>query len=337
MEKKDGGHSCKVCNKLYSSYSSLWNHNKKYHDKKSDNVNIMLNSQVENVKNVKQMLNNRSLTCEICGKVFNTRAAKSIHKKKCYSKSQEPQSTVINENSNNETNNSNNTTTNNQSHNTTNTTANHSHNTTNTNNSHNTNNVTNNITILDYNAAKFEDLTYNEIRHLIKYGRDNVIDIIKLFNFNKRLPQYHSFCSTSLEGKYISVYNPERKRIEKVSKKKFYDKILNNSINNLDMLELFIEMDKSIRDILNKKYLSMLHDRNIDYAKKSTNKKYMKQYKNNINELTYNNNKVVLDTWSTLPKDKKDDEETVYYTTDSDSSVSSKSSSSVEFVRRKKK
>jgi hypothetical protein len=68
---------CKVCNKDYSSYKSLWNHNKKYHNNDVKNVK-------ENVKNVKENVKeNKSLTCEYCKKVFNNRPAKSIHKKTC--------------------------------------------------------------------------------------------------------------------------------------------------------------------------------------------------------------------------------------------------------------
>ena len=66
---------CKVCNKDYSSYKSLWNHTKKYHNNDVKNVK-------ENVKNVKENVKeNKSLTCEYCKKVFNNRPAKSIHKK----------------------------------------------------------------------------------------------------------------------------------------------------------------------------------------------------------------------------------------------------------------
>ena len=58
---------CIICNKYYSSYQSLWIHNKKFHK--------------ENVKIVKE--NVKSLTCDFCNKIFNNRPAKSIHKKKC--------------------------------------------------------------------------------------------------------------------------------------------------------------------------------------------------------------------------------------------------------------
>jgi hypothetical protein len=67
MDKTNRSYNCELCNKYYSSYKILWNHNNKFHS--------------IDVKNVKE--NVKSLTCDLCYKQFNTRAAKSIHKKKC--------------------------------------------------------------------------------------------------------------------------------------------------------------------------------------------------------------------------------------------------------------
>jgi hypothetical protein len=47
----------------------------------SDTGNRAIPKQLKNVNNVKE--NVKSLTCDLCNKQFNTRAAKSIHKKKC--------------------------------------------------------------------------------------------------------------------------------------------------------------------------------------------------------------------------------------------------------------
>jgi len=68
-------HKCNICNKTYSSYKSLWNHNKEFHKNKNKTFNIVNKNIKENVKIVK------SLTCELCNKIFNNRPAKSIHKK----------------------------------------------------------------------------------------------------------------------------------------------------------------------------------------------------------------------------------------------------------------
>ena len=40
IEKQMDKYKCNVCNKLYSSYKSLWNHNKEFHKNNNINVNI---------------------------------------------------------------------------------------------------------------------------------------------------------------------------------------------------------------------------------------------------------------------------------------------------------
>jgi hypothetical protein len=68
-------HKCNLCNKLYSSYKSLWNHTKIFH-KTRDNIDVVCQPNVNCLKKPK-------IICEICNKEFNTRQSKSKHKKKC--------------------------------------------------------------------------------------------------------------------------------------------------------------------------------------------------------------------------------------------------------------
>ena len=71
---------CEICNKLYSSYKSLWNHNNNIH-KNNDNKCLI---NIKHVKSIKDNVKNiKSISCEYCNKIFNCRPAKSIHKKKC--------------------------------------------------------------------------------------------------------------------------------------------------------------------------------------------------------------------------------------------------------------
>ena len=92
---------CIICNKMYVSYKSLWNHNKKFHkiEDRSDVINVIQDNKnvIQNNKNVIQNNNNvfdennqetnnisikNSLKCEYCNKIFATRQSKSKHKKK---------------------------------------------------------------------------------------------------------------------------------------------------------------------------------------------------------------------------------------------------------------
>jgi len=84
-------YSCKICNKYYKSYQTLWKHNKTFHINNVKKVKENVKKVKENVNNVEETIkeanNNiiKSLTCELCNKQFNSRPAKSIHKKKCTS------------------------------------------------------------------------------------------------------------------------------------------------------------------------------------------------------------------------------------------------------------
>jgi hypothetical protein len=80
MEDNEDDHKCNICNKIYSSYKTLWTHNKNIH-KNNDNKSLI---NIKHVKNIKDNVKNiKSISCEYCNKIFNCRPAKSIHKKKC--------------------------------------------------------------------------------------------------------------------------------------------------------------------------------------------------------------------------------------------------------------
>jgi hypothetical protein len=85
---------CNVCNKQYSSYKSLWNHNKEFHKsivtKKSllytknklCDTKIILN-EMNNILN-----NTKKIECKFCHKTFNFRQNKYQHEKTCKLKDQ---------------------------------------------------------------------------------------------------------------------------------------------------------------------------------------------------------------------------------------------------------
>ena len=69
-------HKCNICNKSYSRYSSLWNHNKNIHKNKIiyNNKNTTFYKQNDNINN---------LICNYCNKIFSHRNSKWVHEKKC--------------------------------------------------------------------------------------------------------------------------------------------------------------------------------------------------------------------------------------------------------------
>ena len=64
-------YSCLLCNKDYSSYQSLWIHNKKYHKTKDNNTNI----QSEN----KKVKSKKKFTCKFCNHMFTRKNNMVVH------------------------------------------------------------------------------------------------------------------------------------------------------------------------------------------------------------------------------------------------------------------
>ena len=61
----DRYYCCNICNKDYSSYKSLWNHNRKFHyNNVSNNIPIVSN-------NIPIVSNNKN-TCKYCYKVYSS-------------------------------------------------------------------------------------------------------------------------------------------------------------------------------------------------------------------------------------------------------------------------
>ena len=77
MESID--HICKVCNKKYKSYQSLWKHNKKFH-----NNNVIIGNQIEtNAETTGNQNKKNLLVCRFCKKEFNHRNNRWRHEKSC--------------------------------------------------------------------------------------------------------------------------------------------------------------------------------------------------------------------------------------------------------------
>ena len=73
----DNKHNCDICNKTYSSYQSLWNHNKKFHKKKET----------------------KTCKCKYCGTIYKQQPSKSRHEKTCkYKDTDNRLINVVNEN-----------------------------------------------------------------------------------------------------------------------------------------------------------------------------------------------------------------------------------------------
>jgi hypothetical protein len=301
-------YKCNICNKLYSSYQSLWIHNRKYHTH-----NTIITNQLQSND---QSSNNQK--CKYCNKVFSHYNNKWRHEKTCKSKVTEvSEITELKEKiiklENMIT--------------TKNTTNNKIINTTNNNNNGTINNITNNFVINKIGEESISKLKFKDIKNIFREQKNCLYHAIKYVNFNDKIPENHSFYNSSLEGKYINVFNNDNNEIEKKNKKDFFDSILLSSINITNLL-----YDKFKNDLSKKKQLKLLNMikeiENIAYL--DNNKKL---YITNFNEISYNNKKIVKNTWNKKMNDlnfseekSSSDEEydsdsskdSFYYVTDSD-------------------
>ena len=74
MSLNTSGQTCLICNKVYSSYKSLWTHNKKFH-----NTNIIKNNEIQD----QEIQNNCIFECRICSKLYKHKQSIYKHEKNC--------------------------------------------------------------------------------------------------------------------------------------------------------------------------------------------------------------------------------------------------------------
>jgi hypothetical protein len=95
----------------------------------------------------------------------------------------------------------------------------------------NSNNYNNNR-IINNNINK---LNKNEIMQIFNKEFESVLTFVELLNFNDRLKENHSFCTTNLESIYLSIYNNDTKTIDKERNKYFFDTLLKLSKEKIDL------------------------------------------------------------------------------------------------------
>jgi hypothetical protein len=77
-------------------------------------------------------------------------------------------------------------------------------------------------------------LQLKDILKILSAGNNMPITCIKNLNFNKDIPENHSFCTTTLEGKHFTRINHETQKPEKINKIDFINEVLDSSfIKNL--------------------------------------------------------------------------------------------------------
>jgi hypothetical protein len=296
---------CEICMKNYSSYQSLWNHNKKFHkDKKCNNKNICddniifvkkadfnllqcyyCNKEFSNtsnksrhIKTCKEIYSNIQLIetdkykCDICNKGFNCKTSIYRHREVCKETEEHSKITNIVINNNN--------------------------NVTNNNITNNNNIVINNIIINKLGEENIDSINKNDILNLFDKEFLSIIKFIELIYFNKKLPENHIFCSPNLNNKIVKIYDTALKKPKAALKNSIFNNILYNSIEKINLL---YSVYKHKFDFNNDK--KNIIQENIDRLQKMKYDMFNKNNKSyyvSLGLLSYNNKEIVEDTWNKI-------------------------------------
>ena len=270
-------HVCNICNKVYKTAKSLWNHNHKYHDKPDDKHDKHYDKHDKHY-------DLKSYKCEICNKVFKHYQSRWRHQQLCErqinekienNKNQNEIELIKKEIENLKKKSFGNTT---------------------INNIKNINkNITNNgIINFSMNKTGFESLEIlsgKEIEYILNQEMNSIISLIEFLNFNEAHPENHTFCTTALNDKYVNTMNTETFAIEKQRKTDFYDNLIHRGINNMKLLFERLKVMKI-------KKLSNYEDKIkqlIDFL--VVNKKGKKACIELINVLSFNKRHITQSTW----------------------------------------
>ena len=282
-------YKCEICNKLYLSYQSLWNHNNKFHKLMTSERLQMTSERLQMTSNdfTKSLIQNKYI-CEYCNNSFTRKNNLNYHiKNKCKEKERideekellkqqieklsndleklKKKSTkkIINYNT-------------------------YSNNTLNNNsNNNNSNNLTN---INNIGKEKISELSHDEMRYIMSYGMDSVISLTEHLNFNEKLPYNHNFYVSAINDKHLNTFDMKTQTIVKQRKKDIFDQILVAHIDKLEKINKNINY-KNFDNVLTKL-------RNAIELKKD--KKY---YISKLNMLAYNKRNLIIKTWEELIND----------------------------------
>jgi hypothetical protein len=282
-------YNCATCNKIYKTQSGLWKHNNKNHNKTiSKNIETIEVSctAIETYKyiqdnNIIQKTTNDKNMCDICNKLFNSRQAKWAHQTKCKISEINILKNEINKLKNN----------------------NNCKKIINNKNNNNCKKIINNINdnrkqiIINYNPGNepISHLSSEQQKEILDKGLNSLLHLIKLTNFDKEKPEYHSYCVTAINDKHASMIDTNTQTVIKTDKVELFDTILSNNINKLEMIsnnKIFSNTDR----VEYKDKLDRL--KKVLYEKKTGIKKYYSE----INLLSFNNKEQIIETWNMVKK-----------------------------------
>jgi hypothetical protein len=275
--------SCKICNKFYSSKSSLCNHNKKFH-----NVTVVISSHnviphspngSHKINTINNEVNNKNI-CIYCKKKFQNRSNRWRHEKTCKNKEQiitidknqfdnlqNKIKELENKIGNGSITNNNNGTINNNS------------------------GTINNVYVKFPRVSYEKILSKNEILKILNHKWLSIEESIKTIHFNDKFPEYNNIYVTNLRDNIGYTFNG----------KQFVATDKNEMVNDLidsHIFEISVAIDKykpklneRVLDAL-KKFIKRIEDLDTSIRDCNNNNKKYSNYKsftnNSIKKILYN-------------------------------------------------
>ena len=274
-------YNCNICNKHYKSYQSLWNHNHINHNtKKSD---ISSNTQIYTPKiTPPKKTTKKTYECVYCKNMFSRSDNLKRHHLICSQKSDQESSKASEKETENNI----------LLHQLKILTQKIEQLEKNINKPQTVNNfngpINNTINICNVGEENIKLLTKEEREYILSKEVNGIVAIVDKLNFNTRLPQYHTFYTSALNGRYTNTIDKETNTIIRRSKKDFFDIILVSSMKKIDQLS---KEDKRFIPAY-ERLQKFIYD-----------KKTKKEFHVQINELSFNKQKMVMETLNKIIAD----------------------------------
>lgn len=240
-------YKCNICNKIYSSYQSLWIHNKKFHNKIVNNKTTLRQPVVSQKTSP---ISIKTFNCNKCSKIYMHKQSKYRHEKKCNKSIETNNTQIIEKNINNKTKNIN-------------------------------NGSINNGTIINKNIIKFgsEDikniLTNEQIHKIVNSRLLAIEESIKQIHFNKDKPEYQNIKINNLRSNIALVHDGEQFNVTNQ-----YSAISTLIDNHVESIEQILDDKKSILPIRTVEKLEMLIGKLEDNYKKIIDEETNRSFKN---------------------------------------------------------
>ena len=255
---------CKICDKNFSSYKSLWNHNKNFHKQS------IFNEQNDKILKYK---------CKFCNNYYKHLQSRWKHEKTCkynnkiqlLEEKNKQLEEMINklalEVKNKNLNQTNNGTINN-----------------------NEIGTINNIQIVSLGREDLSKLSQKEQKNILKFGSSSLKKIITAINFNPKIPEQQNIKLTNLAKKTCKQYDEHSKNFIEVPKDRLICSLINIRTGDL------IEIHEEFKEDGNRCHDSVNYIINVvnNYQDDSDNKDFEKKYielKKEIELLIYNKTK----------------------------------------------